>query len=255
MEKRSPDQSEPVDSTATAPDTAPSGESAVRTRTQSTDRRVVVVDDHSLLRAGTRRILEDAPGFEVVGEAGDSETALQLIEECNPDVALVDIRLPTTNGIDLARRIVTEHPSTIVLILSAYDDEHYVRAAMAAGVSGYLLKTTPSDELVDSIREACEGGEPFGPKPRWRGEKTAESDSTQSTLGLTPREEEVVRLAARGLSNKSIAHELGISRRTVEGHLNHVFEKLGTSTRTELVHYALAHGLFVMHPTDPSALG
>ncbi len=127
-------------------------------------RRVVVVDDHELLRAGTRRILDDATGFSVVGEAGDGDQALQLIADVNPDVVLVDIRLPTTNGIDLARQIVVDFPGTTVLILSAYDDENYVRAAMAAGVSGYLLKTMPSDELIRSIGR---GLRRFLPPRRW----------------------------------------------------------------------------------------
>ena len=119
--------------------------------------RVVVVDDHELLRAGTRRILSDAREFEVVGEADDGEAAMLAIDRSQPDVVLVDIRLPTINGIDLARQIVEQHPRVTVLILSAYDDEHYVRAALAAGVAGYLLKTTPSGELIRSIREACTG--------------------------------------------------------------------------------------------------
>ena len=119
--------------------------------------RVVVVDDHELLRAGTRRILEEAVGFSVVGEAGDGNAALQVIGETGPDVVLVDIRLPVMNGIDLARRIGPDFPKTTVLILSAYDDEDYVRAALAAGVSGYLLKTMPGDELVRSIRAAADG--------------------------------------------------------------------------------------------------
>ena len=116
--------------------------------------RVVVVDDHELLRAGTRRILEDAVGFSVVGEAGDGNVALRVIGETEPDIVLVDIRLPVMNGIDLARQIAIDFPRTTVLILSAYDDENYVRAALAAGVSGYLLKTMPGDELVRSIRAA-----------------------------------------------------------------------------------------------------
>ena len=129
-------------------------------------RRVVVVDDHELLRAGTRRILDAAVGFNVVGEADDGPQALGVIARTEPDVVLVDIRLPSTNGIDLAREIVDSHPAITVLILSAYDDDHYVRAAMAAGVAGYLLKTTPSDELVRSIRAACDGLAPMGLVPR-----------------------------------------------------------------------------------------
>jgi DNA-binding NarL/FixJ family response regulator len=207
-------------------------------------RRVVVVDDHELLRAGTRRILDEADGFTVVGEAEDGEAALQLVAELQPDVVLVDIRLPTTNGIDLARRITGDHPDITVLILSAYDDEHYVRAALAAGVAGYLLKTTPSDELVRSIRAACDGRNLLELGVSGRGEKAEESEIDQYAPRLTAREQEVVRLVARGMSNKAIASTLSISPRTVEGHLNHVFEKLGTTSRTELVHYALANTIF-----------
>ena len=119
----------------------------------------MVVDDHELLRAGTRRILDDADGFSVVGDAGDGEAALRVIADTEPDVVLVDIRLPTMNGIELARRIAADFPRYDVLILSAYDDENYVRAALAAGVAGYLLKTMPSDELIRSIRAACDGSE------------------------------------------------------------------------------------------------
>ena len=213
-------------------------------------RRVVVVDDHELLRAGTRRILDDATGFTVVGEADDGDTALGVIARTEPDVVLVDIRLPSVNGIDLARQIVEQHPSITVLILSAYDDEHYVRAAVAAGVAGYLLKTTPSDELIRSIRAACDGFALLDRAPSGRGEKAPAAVPRRGETRLTAREQEVVRLVARGRSNKAIAHQLGISPRTVEGHLNHVFEKVGSTSRTELVHYALANGLFVRDPDD-----
>jgi DNA-binding NarL/FixJ family response regulator len=207
-------------------------------------RRVVVVDDHELLRTGTRRILDDASGFSVVGEAGDGDTALRVIADVRPDVVLVDIRLPTINGIDLARRIAADYPTTTVLILSAYDDENYVRAALAAGVAGYLLKTMPSDELVRSIRAACDGFSLGDSGPTGQGEKAGLPAQDVYSPRLTTREQEVVRLVARGMSNKAIARHLGISPRTVEGHLNHVFDKLDTTSRTELVHYALANSLF-----------
>ena len=223
---------------------------AVAVTVEDRVRRVVVVDDHELLRTGTRRILDDASGFTVVGEADDGEAALAVVARTRPDVVLVDIRLPSVNGIDLARQIVESHPSITVLILSAYDDEHYVRAALAAGVAGYLLKTTPSDELIHSIRVACEGFAFLDRVPSGRGEKAPAVDSRVGGAKLTGREQEVVRLVARGRSNKAIAHQLGISPRTVEGHLNHVFEKVGSTSRTELVHYALANGLFVRDPDE-----
>ena len=215
--------------------------------------RVVVVDDHELLRAGTRRILDEAAGFTVVGEADDGEAALEVIAQAGPDVVLVDIRLPTMNGIDLARRIIEQYPDITVLILSAYDDEHYVRAALAAGVAGYLLKTTPSDELIRAIRAACDGCTMLDRAPSGRGEKAPPTGGPEGGARLTSRETEVVRLVARGRSNKAIARQLGISPRTVEGHLNHVFEKVGSRSRTELVHYALANGLFVRDPDDRSS--
>jgi DNA-binding NarL/FixJ family response regulator len=205
---------------------------------------VVVVDDHQLLREGTRRILDDAEGFTVVGEAGSGDSALRVITEHRPDVVLMDIRLPDTNGIDLARRIVTDFPSTTVIILSAYDDEHYVRAALAAGVAGYLLKTMASDELVRSIVLACNAPNFPGFGPVGQGEKAGTASQHDLSPTLTQREKEVVRLVARGMSNKAVARQLGISPRTVEGHLNHVFDKLGTTSRIELVHYALANSLF-----------
>jgi DNA-binding NarL/FixJ family response regulator len=211
--------------------------------TTASNYRVVVVDDHELLRAGTRRILEDAAGFSVVGEAGDGNTALLVIADTEPDVVLVDIRLPVMNGIDLARRIATDFPKTTVLILSAYDDENYVRAALAAGVSGYLLKTMPGDDLVRSIRAAASGSSILGHPIAGLGEKSDGAWSADAPR-LTERELEVARLVVRGMSNKAIARQLGISPRTVEGHINHVFDKVGTSSRTELVHYFLATSLF-----------
>lgn len=213
--------------------------------------RVVVVDDHELLRTGTRRILEDAEDFSVVGEAADGDAALQVIADAEPQVVLVDIKLPSVNGIDLARQISADFPDVTVLILSAYDDENYVRAALGAGVAGYLLKTMPGDELVRTIREACEGNGHFAV-----GGTTGEMSDGATVEGVAPRltarEREVVRLVARGMSNKAIARQLEISPRTVEGHLNHVFDKLGTTSRTELVHYALAGSLFGRDRTEES---
>jgi DNA-binding NarL/FixJ family response regulator len=213
-------------------------------------RSVLVVDDHELLRTGTRQILEQADGFDVIGEAADGDTAVRLVRELDPDVVLVDIRLPDANGIDVARRILAFEAPPTVLILSAYDDEHYVRAALAAGVSGYLLKTIPADELVRLVRAACNDPAnivdlPPSGSPPSLGRQC-------DNVSLTTRERDVVRLAVRGLANKQIARQLGISPRTVEGHLNHIFEKVHAGSRTELVHYAISHGLFSTGSIDPT---
>lgn len=205
------------------------------------DYRTVIVDDHELLRAGTRGILEAVTGFTVVGEAADAESARRVVADTAPDLVIADIRLPTVNGIDLAAELVDDHPGLVVVILSAYDDEHYVRAALAAGVSGYLLKTMPSHELVAALREACSGAGRVAGPPTGAGEKDVTAAGTDTGEQLTQREAEVVALVARGMSNKAIAQQLSISPRTVEGHLNHVFDKLGVLSRTELVHYALAN--------------
>jgi DNA-binding NarL/FixJ family response regulator len=205
---------------------------------------VVIVDDHALLREGTRQILERAGGFEVLGEAADGESAVPLIAEARPDVVLLDMRLPGINGVEVARRVVEASPSTRVLILSAFDEIDYVQAALSAGVAGYLLKTTPGEELVGAIRAAHSGvvvldsalssylvGAPT----------TGRAGSGVETL--TSREREVVRLVAQGLPNKAIASRLSISPRTVEGHLNHVFDKVGASSRSALVRLAMVNGL------------
>lgn len=211
--------------------------------------RVVIVDDHELLRTGTRRILEDAEGFTVVGEAEDGVAALEVVAGSLPDVVLVDIRLPSMNGIEVARKIVAAHPAMTVLILSAYDDDDYVRAALAAGVSGYLLKTMPSHELVSAITDACTGGTVLDRSVSARLNAEVAGPARERSSPLTVREASVVRLVAQGLANKAIANRLGISPRTVEGHLTHVFEKLGTTSRTELVHFALVNGLLVSDDT------
>jgi DNA-binding NarL/FixJ family response regulator len=209
------------------------------------DLRTVIVDDHELLRSGTRGILEEAAGFTVVGEAADAGSARRVVAETMPDLVIADIRLPDANGIELASRLVDDHPGLIVVILSAYDDEHYVRAALAAGVAGYLLKTMPSHELVTALRDACAGAGGLSGVPKGQGEKDPTGLADDVAGQLTARETEVVRLVARGMTNKAIARQLGISTRTVEGHLNHVFDKLDILSRTELVHYALANRFIV----------
>lgn len=205
---------------------------------------VVIVDDHALLREGTRQILERAGGFEIVGEADDGDKVEELVAETAPDVLLLDVRLPGANGVEVARRVAQASPGTKVLMLSAFDEVDYVQACLAVGVAGYLLKTTPSDELVGAIRAAYAGVVVLG--PGLSSNLVRQPVGTRGGSGveaLTSREREVVRLVALGLSNKAIALELGISPRTVEGHLNHVFDKVGASSRSALVRLAMVNGL------------
>ncbi|MDA8379805.1 MAG: response regulator transcription factor [Actinomycetota bacterium] len=223
---------------------------------------VVIVDDHGLLRAGTRQILEEAGGFQVVGEAADGEAGLALVAELDPELVLVDIRLPGLNGIEVARRIAAGDAGTRVVVVSAYDDEDYVQAALAAGVAGYLLKTTPGDELVGALRAALSGVTVLDPAitshlAAARAARARAHDGLEGrpdvSPSLTAREAEVVHLVVEGLANKAIAHRLGISVRTVEGHLNHIFDKTGASSRTELFRLALERGLVPRREQRPGS--
>jgi len=204
--------------------------------------RVVVIDDHEVLRAGTRQVLETSDDIVVVGEAASWDAALAVIDEHRPDIALVDIQLAGHNGIDLARQLSSDHPGTRVVILSAYDDDAFIRRAFDAGVAGYLLKTMPRDELINAVRAVGMGTTVVDPAVSTRLAQAAASPSAGAPR-LTLREQEVVALVADGLSNKAIASRLGVSTRTVEGHVNHVFTKLDLESRTELVRYVLTNGL------------
>ena len=205
--------------------------------------RVVIVDDHEVLRAGTRQVLETSGEIEVVGEADSWETAVQAIGELRPDVALVDIQLAGRNGIDLARELASTELGTRVVILSAYDDDAFIRRAFEAGVAGYLLKTMPRDELINAVRAVGMGTTVLDPAVSSRLAGANTLTEPVGTPHLTLREQEVVALVADGLSNKAIASRLGVSTRTVEGHVNHVFTKLDLESRTELVRYVLTNGL------------
>ena len=212
--------------------------------------RVLLVDDHDVLRAGTRQVLETTGDIVVVGEADDGTAALALIDDLKPHVVLIDIRLPDRSGIEVARQLTVTHPGVRVVVLSAYDDDEFVRSALEAGVTGYLLKTMPRDELVGAVRAAGQGTTVLDPalSPRLAG--THSSSGVPSGPRLTWRERETVELVAEGLSNKAIALRLEVSVRTIEGHLNHVFTKLGVESRTELVRFVLTHGLIA--PTTAS---
>lgn len=206
--------------------------------------RVVVVDDHEVLRRGTRQVLETAGDIKVVGEAADGNTALEMIEELVPDIVLLDIKLPDMDGIDLATQLSSKHPQTRVVILSGFDDDDYFRAALSSGVTGYLLKSMPGDKLIASVRAAKLGTFVLDPALSARlARAPSRLSASDRSKQLTMREREVVRLVSDGLANKAIASRLGVSVRTIEGHLNHVFAKLGVSSRTELVRYAIAHDL------------
>ena len=210
--------------------------------------QVVVVDDHALHRDGIRQILGQQPDIQVAGEAESAELALVLVNQLHPSVVLMDIRLPGMNGIDATRRIRRDHPGTRVLVVSAYDDEEYIRGALEAGASGHLSKAAPGRQLIEAVRAVAAGGtviEPAVLNHLLAGTSGAPLPAAQ----LTERELAVLELLAHGLHNKQVATRLGISRRTVERHCDNIYDKLGVGSRTEAVVQAISAKL-VSLPDD-----
>jgi DNA-binding NarL/FixJ family response regulator len=212
--------------------------------------RVLLADDHVMVRRGIRQFLEEAGDIVVVAEAGDGAEAIRLTETHEPDVAVLDIRMPEVTGVDATRQIKERFPRVRVLILTAYDDDPYVFALLQAGADGYLLKTADADELVRAVRTVHQGTTALSPEIAAKVVRQAVSGRPEGAVDqvelLTPRELDVLRLAARGLTNRAIGHELGISHRTVQGHLASIYGKLGVSSRTEAVTEALRRGWIVV---------
>jgi DNA-binding NarL/FixJ family response regulator len=208
--------------------------------------RVVLADDHAVVRQGVGQFLEESGGIQVVAEASDGLEAVALIEEHRPDVAVVDIRMPGTSGIELTREIKERFSEIRVLVLTAFDDDPYVFALLEAGADGYVLKTASSDELVRAVRTVHQGQAALSPEIAGKLVRQAtgqRSDQPHDPIEpLTARETDVLQLASRGMTNRAIGHELGISHRTVQGHLASVFGKLGVKSRTEAVTEALRRG-------------
>ena len=209
--------------------------------------RVLLVDDHEVQRVGTRQVLETTDDLVVIAETDGGAAAVALAGETQPDVALVDIRLPDRNGIDVAHELAVHHRATKVVIFSAYDDENLVRGAFEAGVAGYLLKTMPRKQLIDAIRAAGLGETVLDPAISARWDHVRMSQNVNTSSRLTLREKQIVSLVGEGLSNRAIGDHLDVSVRTVEGHINHIFAKLGLEARTELVRFALTDGRSAPH--------
>jgi two-component system, NarL family, response regulator NreC len=206
--------------------------------------RIVVVDDHAVVRTGLRLLLDAEADFEVVGEAGDARAAVFEVRAQKPDVILLDVVMPGESGIEALPKLKHEAPDARVLVLSMQDDPRYVREAFAAGANGYVLKEAADAEVVAAVREIAGGGSYVHPALGARMVAAdAAAEAKQSANPLSAREEEVLRLLALGHTNQEIAGLLFISVRTAETHRAHIMQKLGLASRAELVRHALAQGL------------
>jgi two-component system, NarL family, response regulator NreC len=206
--------------------------------------RVVLVDDHAVVRSGLHLLLDAQEDIEVVGEAGNAKDAIFRARAVQPDVILLDVVMPGESGIEVLPKLLKESPETQVLVLSMQDDPSYVREAFAAGASGYVLKEAVDEEVVSAVREIASGGRYVHPALGARM-ITAEAEERAAAEAdpLSEREREILRLLALGHTNQEIAQQLYISVRTAESHRAHIMQKLRLSTRAELVRYALSHGL------------
>ncbi|OXS54386.1 LuxR family two component transcriptional regulator [Bacillus sp. V-88] len=216
---------------------------------------IVIIDDHQLFREGVKRILEFEPSFNVVAEGDDGSEAMNLVEAHEPDVVLMDINMPETNGVEATRELMDKYPDTKVIILSIHDDENYVNHALKTGALGYLLKEMDSDALVDAVKIVAEGGSYVHPKvthnlvAEYKRLANAQNSGgfQQSEVRrplhlLTRRECEVLQLLADGKSNRGIGEGLYISEKTVKNHVSNILQKMNVNDRTQAVVTAIKNG-------------
>jgi len=209
--------------------------------------RVLLADDHRLLREGLRRILEGTEGIEVVGEAEDGRAALAAVARFRPDVVVMDVGMPGLNGIDATRLVRREHPTVRVVALSMHTDKRYVRNMIGAGAAAYVLKESASEDLLRAVRAAANGEHYLSPQitgllfENWNAPRDVSSSTAYELLG--PREREVLKLLSEGKTSKEIAAELALSAKTVETHRRNITQKVGLHSVAELTKYAVREGL------------
>lgn len=216
--------------------------------------RVVLADDHELLRTGFRMVLESQPDLKVVGEASDGEEAVQLATQLDPDVILMDVRMPRADGIAATEQIAAQAPRTRVLILTTFDLDEYAFSGLRAGASGFLLKDVPPERLIEAVRTVASGDAVVAPRVTRRlletfaghlpvGGPPAEAGVHPALAELTPREREVLDEVASGLSNAEIAERLVLTEATVKTHVGRILMKLALRDRVQIVVFAFRNGL------------
>ncbi len=206
--------------------------------------RILLADDHAVVRAGIRQFLETSTRLEVIAETSNGEEACLLIERLRPDVAVLDVQMPRASGIEVVKRIRARGLAVGLLVLTAYDDDPYVQAVLRAGANGYVLKTSSPEEIVQAVLDVYEGKMALDASLTQRFvQKMIGSPSAEVVEALTEREQEILTLVGKGLTNKAIGAQLGISDRTVQNHLAHIFGKLRAASRTEAVMRGVSLGL------------
>ena len=200
--------------------------------------RVLLADDHGLVRDGLGRLLASVPDIEVVAVAADGAEAIRLAQEHRPDVILMDLRMPGMDGSEATRRLLEDDPAAQVVILTSFSERDEILSALDAGAIGYLLKDAEPDEVIRGVRAAAHGESPLAPKA---ARELLGSRSSAPASQLTDREREVLRLVTRGLPNKLIARELGISEKTVKAHLTAIFQRIGVADRVQAAMWARDH--------------
>ena len=207
---------------------------------------IIVVDDHQMMRQGLCALIKEQPDFQVVGDAGDGEEALRLVERFHPDVIVLDMAMPGLNGVEVTRRVIQDSPTCAIVILSMYAAEGYVREAIEAGAKAYVLKKDSAEELVSAIREAIAGRHYISPsltKKAINSYVGMSSHQSESYRNLTARERQVLQMVAGGSTSVEIATKLFISQRTVEFHRANIMRKLGLNTQHELTRYCIEQGI------------
>lgn len=211
--------------------------------------RVLIVDDHEIVREGLQTLLSEEPDFEIVGMTGDGAAAVTLAEAKKPDVIVMDLVMPGLDGIEATRRILSSNPSARVLVLTTFADDQRVREAIQAGATGYLLKDILREDLLRALRDAAVGRPSLHPEVQQHlmrevaGKTSSSKEQAAPHLHLTEREVGILRLLAEGRSNKEIAVKLSLTEGTVKGYVSTIFDKLGVEDRTQAALYAVKHGL------------
>ena len=213
--------------------------------------RVLLADDHIVVRAGIRQFLELSPDLQVVAEASNGQEACELLKQFNPDIAVLDIQMPVMSGIEVTRWIRTNRLTVGVLVLTAYDDDPYIQAVLRAGANGYVLKTAEPEAIIQGIRDVFHGKSVLEAALTQKLlVKLARHDETALVEPLTERELQILSLTAKGYTNKATSAQLGISDRTVQNHLANIFQKLNAESRTEAVMRAVSLGLISANIAD-----